>query len=104
MKDKLARFLETGQAWARTTTSVPGVFILKMPPWKGRGAVLAVELNPVNGVGSPTKKRGLILKTEEELKTFAGLIGHESLPKVLGTLDEINPAAGSVVPEAAIQI
>lgn len=104
MKDKLARFLKTGKGWSRLPTSVPGVFIQKMPEWKGREAVLAVELNPVDAAGQPTKKNGLRLKSTEEFQAFLALINHESLPKVLAVMDGVNPAYTPPVSEAAIQI
>lgn len=68
---KLSLFLRTGSDWGKLKTSVPGIFILKMPAYKNSPARLAVELNPVDGSGSPTKKRGIVLRSREELEESA---------------------------------
>jgi len=54
-EDKLLSFLKTGSDWGRLKTTVPGVFILKLPAYRGSPARLAVELNPVDDSGSPIK-------------------------------------------------
>ncbi len=63
MESRLADFLKSGKDWERKATSVPGVFILKMPPYRGAPTRLAVELNPVDEAGRPTKKRGVLLRS-----------------------------------------
>lgn len=46
-EEKLADFLQNGKDWSRVRTSVPGVFVLKLPAYRGSPTRLAVELNPV---------------------------------------------------------
>jgi hypothetical protein len=70
LESRLADFLKSDKDWERKPTTVPGVFVLRMPPFKGIPARLAVELNPVDEAGRPTKKRG------EALRAGSG----ESLP------------------------
>jgi hypothetical protein len=72
-------------------TSVPGIFILKMPAYKSSPARLAVELNPPDGVGSPTKKRGLVLRSKAELEEFRLLFQFDKLTPLLESVDKINP-------------
>ena len=48
MEAKLSEFLKDGKDWERRSTSMPGVFVLKMPAYKGAPIRLAVELNPVD--------------------------------------------------------
>ena len=50
---------QDGLGLGRLKTSVPGVFVLKMPAYKTSPARLAIELNPTDESGAPTKKRGL---------------------------------------------
>ena len=45
MESKLADFLKSGKDWERKPTTVPGVFVLRMPPFRGNPVRLAVELN-----------------------------------------------------------
>jgi hypothetical protein len=90
-EEKLADFLKTGKDWSRIRTSVPSIFVMKLPPYRGSPARLVVELNPVDESGSPKKRRGLILRSTAELEEFKELFKDEKLPKLLGMIDSINP-------------
>ena len=89
--DKLATFLKSGADWSRLKTSIPGVFVLKMPPYRNSPARLAVELNPVDATGSPTKRRGLILRTKQELDEFKELFQFEKLLPLVTGVESVNP-------------
>ena len=52
-EEKLADFLRSGKDWSRLATTVPGVFVLKLPAYKGSPSRLAVELNLVKETGKP---------------------------------------------------
>lgn len=75
-EEKLEEFLETGKDWAKVKTSVPGVFVMKMPGSKNREPSLSVEINPVDASGSPTKRRGLIIRSVDELLEFKDILGN----------------------------
>ena len=93
-EDKLASFLKDGPDWGRMKTSVPGIFILRLPAYRNSPTRLAVELNPADQSGSPTKKRGLVLRSSEELKEFRELFEFEKLLTLLESVDRVNPSAG----------
>jgi hypothetical protein len=90
-EEKLGDFLKAGKDWSRLRTSVAGVYVVKLPPYKSAPSRLVVELNPVDESGTPKKRRGLVLRSSEELEEFKLLFGDEKLPKLLGMLDSINP-------------
>ena len=90
-EDKLASFLKTGSDWARMKTTVLGVFILKLPAYRNNPARLAVELNPVDDSGMPTKKRGLVIRSSEELEEYNKLFQYDRLSSVLKSIDKVNP-------------
>jgi hypothetical protein len=90
-EEKLADFLRNGRDWARVRTSVPGVFVLKLPAYRGSPSMLAVELNPVGEDGSPKRRRGLVLRSAAELEDFKGLFQYEKLSKLISVLDGVNP-------------
>ena len=90
-EEKLSDFLKTGKDWSRLRTSVPGVYVVKLPPYRSSPARLVVELNPVDETGTPKKRRGLILRSTGELEEFKELFGDEKLPKLLGMIDSLNP-------------
>jgi hypothetical protein len=91
-EEKLSSFLKTGPDWGRLKTSVPGIFILKMPAYKTSPARLAVELNPTDDSGSPTKKRGLVLRSLEELEEYKTIFQYDKLEPLLKSVDGVNPA------------
>ena len=90
-EEKLADFLKTGKDWTRMKTTVPGVFVLKLPPYRGSPTRLAVELNPVDESGNPKKKRGLVLRSNMELEDYRSLFQPEKLSKLMDILDKVNP-------------
>lgn len=90
-EDKLSSFLKTGPDWGKLKTSVPGIFILKMPAYKTSPARLAVELNPVDDSGSPTKKRGIVLRSREELEEYKAIFQVEKLTPLLEQMEKVNP-------------
>ena len=90
-EEKLSNFLRNGKNWSRLKTSVPGVFVLKLPPYKSASTRLAVELNPTDDFEKPKKRRGLILRTTNELEEYKQLFQYEKLSKLLEMLDQVNP-------------
>ncbi|KUO43385.1 MAG: hypothetical protein APU95_05915 [Hadesarchaea archaeon YNP_N21] len=67
LSQTLKEFLEKGKDWERKATSVQGIFLLKLPPYRSSPSQLVVEINPIDASGNPTKKRGLILRNPIEL-------------------------------------
>ena len=89
--EKLLGFLKDGSDWERKPTSLPGVFILKLPSFKGRPATLAIEINPVDLTGSPSKKRGIVVRSEAELQEISKVISNAKLLQLAKSIDEVNP-------------
>ena len=90
-EEKLADFLRNGKDWSRLRTSVSGVFVLKLPAYKGSPSRLAVELNPVGEDGTPKKKRGLVVRSMAELEDFKQLFQYDKLSKLMEILESVNP-------------
>ena len=90
-EEKLSNFLKTGKDWTRLGTTVPGIFVLKLPTYKSSPARLAVELNPVDETGKPKKRRGLILRSSRELEDFNELYQYDKISKLVNILDSVNP-------------
>lgn len=93
-EDILAEFLRTGNDWEKRKTSIPGVFIQKLPPYRSSPARLAIEVNPVDSTGNPTKRRGLLIRFPDEYESFKELLEDEGFPRLLDLLDKVNPGSG----------
>jgi hypothetical protein len=91
-EEKLVEFLDTGKEWSRLRTSVPGIFVLKLPAYKRSPSRLVVELNPVDRADNPTKRRGLVLRSMAELEAFNEVYEYDKLSKLLGMLEGVNQA------------
>lgn len=99
----MRRVLESGRDWQRVPVrGSPGIFVVKAPASRGRPASLLVEINPVGDDGAPTKKRGLILRTVDELETFRKLLSDERLEDVLKAIEKVNPKETS--PDESLEI
>ena len=91
LEEALKDILKNAKDWERRATTVPGVFILKLPKYRTIPPRLVVELNPVNEYGKPSKRRGLIIRGSDDLKKYRELINDEKLDKLISTLDYVNP-------------
>jgi len=103
-ENKLKEFLDKGKDWERLPTTVPGVYVLKLPKYQKSPPRLAVELNPADRQGNPTKKRGLVLRTSEELDALNQLFQYERLRRLLGMLDTLNQFKASGDKDKVIEL
>jgi hypothetical protein len=61
-------------------------------------------LNPTDDAGKSKKRRGLVLRTDDELREFKKLFQYEKLSKLLGMLDQINPKVEAVKPKKGEEV
>jgi hypothetical protein len=89
--ERLVQFLKDGKDWERKPTSMPGVFLLKMPAYKSKPASIAIEINPVDSSGAATKRRGIVIKSQSELDQICKMITNPKIIQLTSSIDEINP-------------
>jgi hypothetical protein len=91
-KERLTQFLKEGKDWERKATSIPGIFLFKLPGFRGRGSPLvAIEINPVDNSGSPTKKKGIVIRSGSELEEISHLLTNPKIVQLAKSIDEVNP-------------
>jgi hypothetical protein len=88
---RLMQFLKEGKDWERKATSIPGIFLLRLPGLKSTAPSLAIEINPVDSSGSPTKKRGVVIRSIFELEQINNLLSNQKLAQLAKSIDEVNP-------------
>jgi hypothetical protein len=88
---RLMQFLKEGKDWERKATSIPGIFLLRLPGLRSTAASLAIEINPVDSTGSSTKKRGVVIRSNSELEQINNLLSNPKLPQLAKSIDEVNP-------------
>ena len=91
LSESLREFVEEGQDWERKNTSVKGVSIVRMPPYKNRPASLAIEINPVKEDGSPMKKKGVYIMSIAELHAFRTAFNNQKIDTLIAALEEVLP-------------
>ena len=95
MEEDLRDFLATGKNWETIKTTTPGVFIVRAPETKSRPAILAIEINPPDSSGNPTKRRGLKIWNKAELEIFRKLLSMEKLDEIIVTVERICPPSST---------
>jgi hypothetical protein len=91
-EEKLSEFLKSGKDWSRFKTSVPGVFVQKLPAYRNAPTRLAVEINPFNENGQTTRRRGLLLRSLDELAAFNDAFQYDKIANLIAMVESINPA------------
>lgn len=89
--NRLVQFLEDAKDWEKKATNIPGVFLLKLPSFKRRSAALAIEVNPLGASGAVTKKRGIVVRSSNELEEINKLLSHPKMVELAKLIDQVNP-------------
>jgi hypothetical protein len=95
LQERLSQFLKESADWERRITSVPGIFLLKLPRSKSGSwrEAIAIEINPINQTtSSPTKKRGMVIQSSSELEEINKFLTNPKLSELARMIDDINPA------------
>lgn len=91
-KDKrLIEFLENGKDWERKQTNIPGVFLIRLPQFRSRPACIGVELDALNRGGGGSRRRGIILRTSEELQQLLDIVTNKKLSELTSSIEKVNP-------------
>ena len=98
--ERLSQFLREGKNWERKATSIPGVFLIKLPEYKSRPPYIAMEINPVDSTGAATKKRGILIKSSSELEQISNILTNAKIVHLATSLDEVNPEKKSRAPQS----
>ncbi|MEM3402666.1 MAG: hypothetical protein QW179_01015 [Candidatus Hadarchaeales archaeon] len=89
--DSLKKVLETAREWERKPTTIPGIFLMKLPGYKKSPPRLIVEVNPTDSYGNPTKKRGLIIRGAADLEEYRKILANKKIDELVEALTKVNP-------------
>jgi hypothetical protein len=93
LEQRLKEFMRNGEDWERSRTSIPGVFVVKLPGRGSRGPELALEINPVDGQGQPKKKRGYMVRGKADLEEITRILSDPRLTRLAEAIEAVNPKA-----------
>ena len=91
IKTQLKEHLKNGADWEKMETPVPGVFVVKVPATKTRGALLHLEINPLKDDGKPMKRKGLFVGSKEMLVKFGEALNDDKVYQLIQELEQVNP-------------
>ncbi|TFF91928.1 hypothetical protein EU545_02530 [Candidatus Thorarchaeota archaeon] len=91
MENSLRDMLKHGRKFERMRTSIPGVFVRKIPKSRDGPAHLAVEINPVDESGYPVQKIGVVVRGRKGLDAIRAVLSQERLDEVLEVVEGIQP-------------
>lgn len=100
----LEEHLEKGSDWGKIETDIPGVFVVKIPATKTRPAKIMVEVNPVDEMGKPKKRKGLFVSDFEMYVQFLEALNDDKVGKLIKVVDSVNPEAASGTTTKKIKI
>src|SRR5438093_11379268 len=89
--ERLSQFLKEGKDWERKSSSVAGVFLIKLPEYKSRPAYIAIEINPVDTSGIATKKRGVVIRSRSELDQISKILTNTKIIQLTTSIADVNP-------------
>jgi hypothetical protein len=95
IEERLTHFLKDSADWEKKSTSISGIFLLKLPRLKTSAGEesIAIEINPINAVtGSPTKKRGVVIRSASELEEISRILANPKLVELAKKIDKVNPS------------
>ena len=85
-KKNLVRAIEEAEFWEKIPTNVDGLFVVKPPELNNRQLIF-VELIPTVD-GRPTKKKGLLIKNEEDLESYKELLENPKTKELIQVISE----------------
>ncbi|MPZ07659.1 MAG: hypothetical protein GEU26_14785 [Nitrososphaeraceae archaeon] len=102
--ERLTLFLEDARDWEKRATSIPDLFLLKLPGLKGNPPSIAIEINPVDTSGLPTKKRGVVIRSAAELEWIRDILSNSKAVELVQRMDKVNPQRKEPSPRTGADI
>lgn len=88
--DKLHRDMEHADDWERRKTSIPGIFIVKMP----KELRIRLEFNPPNDSGDPSKRKGLFFEDMETVQAARKAFSDGRVEELVEAVHKFNGDTG----------
>ena len=91
LEEKIQQVVKESHDWEKIPTTIKGIFLVKVPGRGDKGPTVLIELNPVDESGAPTKRRGLYIKSFNELLEFQKMLHNEKLAELAKTISKLYP-------------
>lgn len=89
--DGIRKAFEHADEWEKKRTSIPGIFIVRMPEKELR---VMLMFNPPDADGNPTKKKGLYFADEETVEAGKVAFPDPALSQLVKAIGRVNERPG----------
>ena len=83
--------MENGKDWERKQTNIPGVFLIRLTNSGADLPALVLGLDALNRGGGGNRRRGIILRTSEELQQLLDIVSNKKLSELTSSIEKVNP-------------
>jgi hypothetical protein len=80
--------LEPAQPWTKVKTTIPGIFVVKIPD--NKGFRVSLMFNPPDDEGEPKKRKGLYFDDLYTARTAKEAFNDDSLETLIGAVRGVN--------------
>ena len=94
--EEIKRTMEHAEDWERRKTSIPGIFLVKMPDKNFRIMLL---FNPPDSAGNPSKKKGLFFADSKTIKAAREAFPDPRIDTLVAAVEKLNLESGHKVAE-----
>ena len=91
LAEKIKKAMEHADDWEKKKTSIPGIFLVRMPEKDLR---VMLMFNPPDEDGNPTKKKGMYFADQETVEAGKLAFPDPNLPVLVDAVTKINERAG----------
>ena len=92
--ENIRRTMEHAEDWEKKKTSIPGIFLVKMPDKQLR---IMLVFNPPDAAGNPLKKKGLFFADMNTVASAREAFPDKRLDDLVAAVEKINVASGPKV-------
>ncbi len=91
LAEDIKKVMENAGDWERKRTSIPGIFLVRMPDKEFR---VMLMFSPIDEAGNPRKRRGLFFGVMETVEAARRAFRDERLDALVTAVQKINGSLG----------
>ncbi len=89
--EDIKRIMKNAGDWERKRTSIPGIFLVRMPDKEFR---VMLMFSPIDEAGNPRKRRGLFFGVMDTVEAARRAFPDERLDALVAAVQKINGSPG----------
>ena len=87
LAEEMQKAFEHGEKWETKKTSIPGIFLVKMPESELR---VSLTFNPLDNAGNPRKRKGFFFSDKETVEAARKAFSDGRLEDLIAAVQKVN--------------